>query len=312
MCRPQVLDELSPKDFFENYYVVDTLRKGTKTGEPDMRFISDTGYYKHPSAKIAAGKASFSRQGVSKRSTALLIKVDQWTFPDSAAFKGNFLTCDESQINIAMEQYAEWMLLLLHSYRSLKDLSPVMSNTRFPFVMKLRELSNDDRMRQTLGRDSRMFNERNLRFLQNIQNSAHNSLRYKMTTDDLQSVTDPFSVRAIDSCDQLEEEDDEEEWNDEMSYELLLDNCEPADLNDSDSRFLSLGLDTYSFKPLRNGGLRGCGFSTKIPSALISGNVWSNREWVLYDNSATRAGTSASGFPVVDNPKLRDVLRVYL
>ena len=104
-----------------------------------MRFISDTGYFKHPSA--TGNMARGTRQGVSKRPKALFIKVNQWIFPDSAAFKGNILTCDVSEINSAMEQYAQWMLLLLHSYRSMQDLSPDMCDSKFPFVLKLRELS---------------------------------------------------------------------------------------------------------------------------------------------------------------------------
>ena len=146
-----------------------------------------------------------------------------------------------------------------------------MPNNRFPFVVKLRELSSDDEIRQNHGEDRHLFTERNLRFLQNIQNSAHNSLRYKMGTDDLQSDTHPFSAKPVDMCDKSQEEDDEEEENDEVPYELVLDNCDASDLNDSDPTFFSLKLENYSFKPLRNGGLRGCGFSTKIPSILMSG-----------------------------------------
>jgi hypothetical protein len=43
-----------------------------------------------------------------------------------------------------MEQYAEWMLILFHSYRRREDLLPLQPWTDFPFVMKLWELNAED------------------------------------------------------------------------------------------------------------------------------------------------------------------------
>ena len=97
------------------------------------------------------------------------------------------MTCDVSEINNTMEQYAESMLLLFHSYRGLMDLQPVVSNDRFPFVMKIRELNVEDDVRQAYGENKRVFNSRNLSFLQNIQNSTRNSLRYKLDIVAVQS-----------------------------------------------------------------------------------------------------------------------------
>jgi hypothetical protein len=154
-------------------------------------------------------------------------------------------------------------LLLFYSYRGLPDLYPISSHGGFPFVTKLREVYADDDARKDAGKEKRVFNARNLSFLQNIQNSAYTSLRYKLSTDDLQSTTHPFSVKDVDMFEILDEVHGEEEDIDELPYEAFLDHCDSEDGNDTD--FLSMKLQNYSFRPMRNGGMHGCGFNTKIP-----------------------------------------------
>jgi hypothetical protein len=73
-------------------------------------------------------------QGVEERADVLFIKVGQWAFPDSGEFKDHILSCDVNKINKTMELYAQWILLLFHSYRGLRDLCPCKANTIFPFV----------------------------------------------------------------------------------------------------------------------------------------------------------------------------------
>lgn len=118
----------------------------------------------------------------------MYIKVSRWMFPDTANFKNNLLTCRNSDINCFMEDYSQCMLLIFHSYRSKKCLEPLQPWLRFPFVMKLRELNATDHLRASNGEMKRKFSKRNLDFLQNIQDCGYNSMRYKLTTDDLQSV----------------------------------------------------------------------------------------------------------------------------
>ena len=138
LCRPQSLENLSPRQFYEGYHVVG-IRKKPKAGEQDMRFIADTTHFKHPSASKARGNAQPAcRQGVSPRTDPLDMKIPQWMFPDTARFKNNILTCAPTEINKDMEMYAENILLLFHSYRSMEDLRPVPNQgVPFPYVMKL-------------------------------------------------------------------------------------------------------------------------------------------------------------------------------
>ena len=132
------------------------------------------------------------------------IKVSQWSFPDTAQFKNNILTCPASAINQSMEEYAYTMLLLFHHYRSHEDLLPSVTAGSFPYVMKLREIYKHEVQLQSGGVPKRVFSERNLTLLQNIQNCAHNSLRYKVGKDDLQSVTECFQPEQAETCDHAE------------------------------------------------------------------------------------------------------------
>ena len=63
-----------------------------------------------------------------------------------------------------------------------------------------------------------MFTDNNIRFLQNIQNAAYNSMQYNILSNDLQSVTNPFGQKGI--CvpitDESDKEDMMEDTNDNM------------------------------------------------------------------------------------------------
>jgi hypothetical protein len=96
-----------------------------------------------------------------------------------------------------------------------------------------------------------------------------------------------------------------------VPYEVFLDHCDTVDLNDSDASFLCLKLQNNSFRPFRNCGIQGCGYSPKIPNIVISRNECLKRECVVYNNSPALT-TSASRWTVFDKPKLRDVLKHYL
>jgi hypothetical protein len=79
-------------------------------------------------------------------------------------------------MNAAMEDYAEWILLLFHSYCQKEDLKPLHPWTSYPYIMKLRELNAVDFSLDHAGDAKRVFTDRNMEFLQNIQNCTHNSI----------------------------------------------------------------------------------------------------------------------------------------
>jgi hypothetical protein len=164
--------------------------------------------------------------------------------------------------------------------------------------MKLRQLFHEDELRELSGTPKLTFTDATVNFLQNIQNCAHNSLWYKLTKDDLQSVTQPFDAKGDGTCSEhdVSKEDDEYE---EMSYELFMEHCDILHADDTNASLFPEQLQNYSFKPIRHAGFHGCGFSKYIPSIQVCNDVWLDREWVLYDHSyqSGRAATPVySGF----------------
>jgi hypothetical protein len=267
-CRPLTLENLSPREFFEEYNVT-VIRKDPKDGEPDLRFISDTGFFKHPSAKKTRKRGTEQcRQGVQPHAKGRLdIKVSQWSFPDTAQFKNNILTCPASAINQSMEEYAYTMLLLFHHYRSHEDLLPAVTAASFPYVMKLREIYEHEVLLESVPKH--VFTERNMTFLQNIQNCAHNSLRYKVGTDDLQSVTECFRPEQVETCNQDENQAQEFEDEEDVPYELFMEYVDEKERDDHDPFLFHHELSDYSFQPIRNRGLNGCGCNNKIPEIVV-------------------------------------------
>jgi hypothetical protein len=81
LCRLKDLEDVSPRQFFEEYYVLNIKGKPAKG---DMPFIN-TPFFNHPSAKKGNdGMLGACRQGVRQHEERKDIKMSQWTFPDTA------------------------------------------------------------------------------------------------------------------------------------------------------------------------------------------------------------------------------------
>ena len=74
LCRPTVLEDISLKEFFEQYYVVSVdagVRKRKRGGEDEVfPFIADTGFFKHPSARVVRDDSTPSTPASNRRRTA--------------------------------------------------------------------------------------------------------------------------------------------------------------------------------------------------------------------------------------------------
>jgi hypothetical protein len=213
---------------------------------------ADTGFYQHPSAK---GKGACC-QGVEKLPERGYCSVSQWSFPDTAKFQADYLTCDATFINEHMEKYAKMVLTLLCPHRSAEDLQ--LLGMRFPHVMKLRQIFEDDEARQQRGEACLIFSATNKTYLQNIQNTR-NSLPYKANQDELMRTTKPFQPKdGTVSYSKNSEEEEEESDADECSYEMLmtllsaLDDPGSTSENDHDPNALPDILQDLSFEVLHN------------------------------------------------------------
>jgi hypothetical protein len=112
LCRPNKLEMLSAKHFFEQYEV---KKSNVRNRVEELMPLSDTQYYLHPSTTFRKdGEASLF---VRLRNKSKLSSVNQRLFVDTANFSNNILTCSEDLITIEMESYACRTLALCHHYR---------------------------------------------------------------------------------------------------------------------------------------------------------------------------------------------------
>ena len=167
LCRPKELENVNLKDFFTKYRVVPQ----TKESSEHFLQFSNTTEFVHPSYNQKSGRF---RQGVKRREETehLLAKVYQRHFVDAENFKGNILDYD-TPTNTHMEAYSRQVLLLLCPYRSLAD---IYTNNSFTLTLRSKVSSG-------------LIHERSQKWLQNVQDTAHNNWKVVGLKDDLQRHT---------------------------------------------------------------------------------------------------------------------------
>ena len=195
-----------------------------------------------------------------------LAKVNQWCFPDTAQFKDNITTCDESAMNIAMETYSQLVLTLMLPHRCKEDLM-ADPTVNFPFTKKLQQIYKEE----TSGyRPVKVFTEDHLQFLQNLQNTRKNSLRVRIQPDELGDSTVPFDGTGLPQDDDDFDEhpdDDDDDFDVNADYESFLDAmCEDnIDVTDHDPAFITNKLQGFSFHNIRKKGVLDSGMQTDVP-----------------------------------------------
>lgn len=275
LCRPLTLDEVCLKRFTE-LYSVSYVTKKTRSGDnPVIPFECETDFYKHPSAtEKGRGKKKTTEcsQGVKLADVETFAKIPQWVFPDTQQFKGNILTCPEDSINRAMETYSQHALTLLLPHRGPEDLKSVHDDVH-PFTQKFREVYDSDEARKAIGLQPIMFTDDNIAFLQNIQNAAYNSLRYKICYDDLASSTVPFDYKNPDGLSADSDDEDEDDIvNPGDCYEDFLASIVQeysTPVHDDDPSFLLSALRNFTFEHIRNSGDNRCGYAQDLDLPTI-------------------------------------------
>ena len=276
LCRHPDLEDLSAKEFYTAYEVCN-IRKAKKrkhgndeAEEDDEKFaFVNTEWFKHPSVYTLKsgpkkGQDRPATRGMKLREEIRLAKVPQWMFPDSKQFGDNIFTCTENSMNPAMETYSQIVLTMLVPHRRVEDLrcNNKENDTMYPYTLKLQEIHRNE---SGLPNHSKLvFTEKNVEFLQNIQNARHNSLRYKVECDALQSVTEPFKPDGED-CDEEDDDMPDEEDQDleePTNYEDILAQQfdGSTDLSDKDPDLLPEVMQNLSFGKIRDKGTKECGY----------------------------------------------------
>jgi hypothetical protein len=163
LCRPQLLEQLSPFDFYSEYKVVYASKTLIAHGGENL---INTPHFIHPSYDF---ETDTCKQAVVKREQKALVKINQKLFTDSANFKCNILT-DDTTGDDEIELYSQIVVLLFLPYRSENDL-------------KIQE-SYNKKLQDAYSTGS--LSESNCQFLQNIQDCktvdpTNSVLQLKMT-----------------------------------------------------------------------------------------------------------------------------------
>ena len=132
-----------------------------------------------------------------------------------------------------------------------------------------------DKVRKECGQEPILFTKKNIEFLQNIQNSAHNCTRYKNVTDDLQCQTDAFENKEMHLGD-VEDDKEEEEVSQPMGYEIFLQHLEKEfnrPIHDKDPNLFIHSMSNFTFKHIRNHGQDACGYrqDLDVPELQVTG-----------------------------------------
>ena len=143
LCRSVELELVSMYEMIENYQVKmvpkHKPRKNKKQKvNPICPFEPNTGHYKHPSVLKSGPRKHKCAKGLQLRDCPVLPKVSQWMFPDTADFKGDIRTCDETMMNSKMETYAQLVLSLFLPHRCADDLKANVE--KFRYTHKLQEV----------------------------------------------------------------------------------------------------------------------------------------------------------------------------
>lgn len=268
LCRPIQLENFSLKAFTENYEVGFVTKKSLSAANPMLPFLCSTDFFTHPSAGTKGrgrSKTESCSQGVKAREDDTYAKVPQWAFPDTQQFRDNILTCADDKINRAMELYAQMVLTLLLPHRHFGELQ-CPDNPIHPYTHKLRKCYEEDSQLKASGLEPTVFTDSNLTFLQNIQNAAYNSVRYKGTYDELAETTVPFDYSDPDGVAADDSEDDDNEAQDgyEEFVESLARQYSRPVHDDDPSLLLSSALKNFSFESIRENGDERCGFAMDI------------------------------------------------
>jgi hypothetical protein len=304
LCRPLEIEDCSVKTFFEWYQVKYLTKKRKRDGEDEiLPLLASTEYFEHPSVD----ENGESRQGVEHMDEMKLVKIAQWQFPDTAKFRCNIFTARLQDMTRDMEHYALLVLVLFYPFRGIDDLYPD-DDVQFPFVHKLQDIYVEE---ESNGKYV-VFTPKNREFLQNIQNAAYNSMRYKVGDDDLKSRTVPFQTDDMRDLNDAHNDDTNEDEENNEPYEVLLESLDDSenDTTDDDPMYLPQHLSDFSFIEIRNEGTKKCGYDKSIPTPPVATNL---SDWIsgvpIRDNQQQNSSQSQ---PPQHRKKIKDIVKLLI
>ena len=311
LCRHEELEPLSIADFVEGFTSTYISLKTEEEEDVEIYpFKPESNVYRHPSVFKRGPRKGRCSRGSVPREDDVYFRVSQWMFPDTASFKDNIITCHPQKFCRAMEVYAEVVLTLFLPHRRAADLH-MPDEQPFKYVRKFRQVYTSEITTRSL----QVFTERNIAFLQNLQDCRSNSLRFKSIGDPLEEVTMAYQSPNSDKDDwNIEEEDEDEE---ETSYEEFLSLIEQRydstdDTTDHLPEHLPRKLQEFNFKYARGKGSDQVGYKLDIPVIRVDENT----EAIVQHTYVPTEGATDDRFAI--NPDDRplytceDIVKVHL
>jgi hypothetical protein len=197
-------------------------------------------------------------------------------------------------------------------HRCLSDLQE--GNTK-PFTTKLRQINALDISAYRRNEVPVIFSDENLHFLQNIQDCAYNSMRYKIGDDALQSITEPFT--NFDGCEDAtnDNEDDDEVEHDDTAYKLFMEfmDSEASDVTDDNPDFFQASFQKFTFRSMRLKGTEQCGYNRNVPTPKFPDQTGTeeNDFVISLENLSNSTSTSAPQYPSnIQKPGLKRIVEL--
>ncbi|CAB9531321.1 hypothetical protein SEMRO_3425_G347880.1 [Seminavis robusta] len=189
-------------------------------------------------------------------------------FSDAGGFGANIVTCPTGELNKAMDTYAEVLLALYLPHRCLAGLKKSVPQTNYASAERLREVYEYYVLRKANNEETVVFSERNLSFIQNIQDTAFNNPRYKVKEDDLQRVTKPYRPKHWEENMYENKSDDEHEHEKDdliqKVYEDWISDLESQGTTESNRDFMARTFDGLSFTAILHNGSDNPGYNVQL------------------------------------------------
>ena len=171
----------------------------------------------------------------------------QYDFPDTAEF-GTSLLDNTAATNESKEKYCQLVLLLFSSYRSIFDLKGCNETGLHHFKHLV---------------PKKHINDKNLWFLQNLQDAKSNCLCLKSTSDPLQHQTEQFLPADVAfDLEKDSKEDNQHELvlQDELLDHLLQEMTSDLQQNNKNDTCNDVIPDVFSARKIRQKGSHLCGY----------------------------------------------------
>jgi AAA domain/Helitron helicase-like domain at N-terminus len=274
LCRPIELSNVNAFDFYSKFDVVDSSGRRT-TNRQVYEFSNEV--FAHPSY---SDSSKGMLQCIVESTQRKLIRIPQYSFPDTASFNGSILSAS-SPANEDMIQYAKMALLLFKPFRTHNDL--ICSGS---YVSTFRLFASTS-----------LFTSQAKQWLQNVQDCRANTFRLSKVEDELQQTTKIYSENNEEPEQPDLESENERIHNLDDFLELFGENVE-CDIESPPNEYSSL--TTFNLENIRNKGKDDCGW-VNLGSITVSTQAQQLWECVTANNNILGSTDVLDSAPLQQN-----------